>query len=174
MGKELHMDHDAPVKATYDDSPPRNDIILGLTLVSLMTLVGLHFVFGSYFTDQTEAQVREKILTRGGDEVAALRTEEARKLHHGKVPIEQAMTALAQEGRGGIPVIAPRPSEETDALKGWSFHPAFEAKKAAVEARLAAPAGEGEEEQEAAPAAEAREQTNDEEPAAAPILEGAL
>jgi hypothetical protein len=134
---DYSTDQGTPAATTYEDTPPRNDIIFGLVLGSAVVLTLLHFVFTSYFVDVSEAEIQAKVLTRGTDQLQMVRAEEAKRLHQGKVPVEQALVALRQEGRMRIPVIAPKASDETDALVGWSFHPAHAERKAAVEAKAA-------------------------------------
>ena len=43
------------------------------------------------------------------------------RLQKGPMPIDKAMAALVKRGRGGHPSIAPKASQDTSSLAGWSF-----------------------------------------------------
>lgn len=57
--------------------------------------------------------------------LAALRLEEQAKLTSGRMPIAQAMGALAQQGRGAFPQLAVKPSDDLSAMSGWVHRPGF-------------------------------------------------
>jgi len=101
-----------------DQSPTRNRLILTIAIGTLFTLVGLKFVFDSYFTDMMESEALAKIATP--DEVRQLREDEHKKLTGSPLPIERAMRELAQKGRDGSPLIAPQQSTDDAPLVGWA------------------------------------------------------
>ena len=80
-------------------------------------------------------------------ELAAVRDAEAKKLGSGRLPIEQAMRALAERGRTGIRSIAPAASDDLSPMSGWIHRHHFQAYVPRAQAAPAAP--------EAAPAAPA-------------------
>lgn len=57
--------------------------------------------------------------------IVAMREAEKQKLESGKLPIEKAMQALAQRGRGASNAIAPVQSEDLSAMSGWAFRHNF-------------------------------------------------
>jgi hypothetical protein len=102
-----------------DQSPPRLRLIISIAVGTVVVLVSLKFVLQSYFTDIMEEAAASKFV--GPDEVNALHASEAAKLTNGPaVPIDQAMSQLASQGRLGSTLIAPQPSEDTAALTGWA------------------------------------------------------
>jgi hypothetical protein len=102
-----------------DQSPPRLRLILSIALGTVVTLVSLKFVFASYFTDIMEEAAASKLVHP--DEVNALHVSEAAKLNNPPaIPIDQAMTQLASQGRLGSTTITPQPSEDIAALTGWA------------------------------------------------------
>lgn len=102
-----------------DQSPPRLRLIISIAVGTVVVLVSLKFVFQSYFTDMMEEAAASKFV--GPDEVNALHASETAKLTNGPaVPIDQAMSQLASQGRLGSTLIAPQPSDDTAALTGWA------------------------------------------------------
>jgi hypothetical protein len=102
-----------------DQSPPRLRVIISIALGTVVVLVSLKFILQSYFTDVMEEAIASKFV--GPDEVNALHASEAAKLTNGPaIPIDQAMSQLASQGRLGSTLIAPQPSEDTAALTGWA------------------------------------------------------
>ena len=57
--------------------------------------------------------------------VQSLRSAEAQRLSAGKMPVEEAMKALAQRGRTGLREITPRVSDDLSAVAGWMQAPGF-------------------------------------------------
>src|SRR3954468_16235986 len=96
-----------PSSKGYDDSPPRNGIILFYTVLTVFMLIGVKFLLDSYFASMMNAEMYEKVYSRGMAEVKTVREKEAATLNKGSMPIEQAVKLIAQRGRGASPVIAP-------------------------------------------------------------------
>jgi hypothetical protein len=102
----------------YDDSPPRNGVIAFYTVLAVAVLVGTDFLLDSYFAKMMDAEVHEKVLTRGLDLAYETRTKEQEALE--KSGIGNAMRTLAQQGRAGAPGIAPESGAGKAAIQGWS------------------------------------------------------
>jgi hypothetical protein len=102
-----------------DQSPPRLNIIIGIAFVTVVVLVALKFVFGSYFTSVIEEAEASKFVPPS--EITALHVDEAAKLNNSPaVPIDQAIQQLAAQGRLGSTAITPQPSDDVGPLTGWS------------------------------------------------------
>jgi hypothetical protein len=101
-----------------DNTPPRLRLIATIAVIVLITLVGLDFVFKSYYAYMSDGAQREKLAptTAKNDQQAA----EAAAFAGAKVPIDQAMGQL-KAGRGAA--IEPKPSEDIGAMTGWSKLP---------------------------------------------------
>lgn len=101
-----------------DNSQPRIKLIFTVIVISVTTLVGLKFVFDSYFIHETEAAQHEKLVTP--EQVAKQHEIEAAAFAGAVMPIDQAMASLAKDRPAAI---APQPSEDTGALSGWARAP---------------------------------------------------
>lgn len=125
-----------------DQSPPRNNLILSIAVVTVIILIGLKFVFDSYFSDMMEAVAAAKVPTP--EEVVQLHAEEQKKLTTSPaVPIDQAMQMLASKGRMGSADITPQPSNDLGAVAGWAhLHDGEENPPPAPTAALPAAAGD--------------------------------
>jgi hypothetical protein len=143
----------------YDDSPPRNGTIFFYTVLTVFLLVLVKILLDSYFAKMMDTEVHDKILTRGMEEVQAMRASEKEKLEQG-VSIEAAMKAVSQRGRTGIPELMPKKGEGMAPIEGWR-----ELKRTpeAPAALPTLPAGPG-----AAPAATVEQQERGPEPAVQP------
>jgi len=102
-----------------DQSPPRLQLIISIAVGTVVVLVGLKFVFDSYFTNVWEGEEQSKLVTP--DEVNAMRADQIAKLTNGPaVPIDQAMSMIATKGRLSSTLITPQPSDDLGAVTGWS------------------------------------------------------
>lgn len=120
--------------ANYEDTRPRNDIIVLVTILSVVALLAYAWGVTSYFTELSEDEVRSKVLTRGHEVAAQAEAEAQKALQSGPVTIDEAMRMLAEEGRDADPVIKPSASNQVDPLYGWAFHPDYEERKAELQA----------------------------------------
>ncbi len=102
-----------------DQSPPRLKIIINVAAITVLTLVGLKFVFDSYYVQMSEEAAHAKLAVPV--ELQKLREGEQKNLTTAAVPITAAMAQIAQGKRDEL--IAPQPSEDTGALSGWSKLP---------------------------------------------------
>src|SRR6476659_4176134 len=101
-----------------DNTPPRLRLIVTIAVIVIVTLLGLNFVFESYFAIMTDQARQEKLAptTAKNDQVAA----EAAAFAGAKVPMAQAMAQL----KGARPeAVEPKPSEDLGAMTGWSKLP---------------------------------------------------
>jgi hypothetical protein len=102
-----------------DNTPPRLRLIVTIAIIVVITLVGLDFVFKSYYAYMSDEAQREKLApTRERDDS---RTAEQTSLTSGKVPIEQAMAQVAKGSRDVF--IEPRQSDDIAPMSGWSKMP---------------------------------------------------
>jgi hypothetical protein len=111
-----------------DQSPPRVRAIAVTAFVALAILVGLKFVFDSYYLQMFEAEEYEKVGSVQSKDLAELRANEKRNLTTGAVPIDKAMSMLARSreaASAGLPDggITPEQSTDTNALVGWGKLP---------------------------------------------------
>jgi hypothetical protein len=110
-----------------DNSPPRIRIILTVAFSSLVILVTLNYVFRSYFIMMTE-EVEHDHLWKPV-ELLKLHEGEEKNLTTGALPIQRAMSELAQRGREGSAAltqyadITPQPSNDLGAMVGWVRSP---------------------------------------------------
>lgn len=102
----------------YDDSPPRNGVIAFYTVLTVVVLLGTTFLLDSYFAKMMDLEVHEKVLTRGLDLAVETKAKEHEALE--KAGLANAKRALAQQGRGASPLIAPESGAGKAPVEGWS------------------------------------------------------
>ena len=101
-----------------DNTPPRLRLIVTIAIIVVITLVGLDFVFKSYYAYMTDEAQNEKLApTKERDQQFAA---EKAALASGKMPIEQAMAQL-KGARSEL--VEPKPSEDMGPMTGWSKMP---------------------------------------------------
>jgi hypothetical protein len=109
----------------HDTSPTRNRTIVAVAAGTLVSLVGIKFALDSYFLHITEATAHEKLVSP--EQLISHREAEQKALSSGPMPIDQAMAEVGRRGRdtlgGGGVDLAPRQSEDTGPLIGWSKMP---------------------------------------------------
>src|SRR6185295_3876373 len=105
-----------------DDSRPKVRMLLTIGIVSVALLVGVKFVLDSYYLDMTEAYEHGMLPnTEQLDQIRADQRAVIDKGENGNLPVSVAMQGLAQKGRDNAgDLISPKPSDDIDALKGWS------------------------------------------------------
>ena len=102
-----------------DNTPPRLRLIATIAIIMVTTLVGLEFVFRSYYAFMSDQAKYEKLApTREKSEQLAA---EQASLASAKLPLEQAMMQVARGARSML--VEPRPSDDTAAMTGWSKMP---------------------------------------------------
>jgi hypothetical protein len=107
-----------------DDTPPRNRVIFTYTILAVMTLFGLKYVFDSYM-DVSRRGIRLEHVTESR---ASQTLEEYREAQHGQLargpmPIERAIAELGRQDRRAFPLIRPTASDDRAALEGWTQLP---------------------------------------------------
>lgn len=101
-----------------DNTPPRLRLIVTIAIIVVITLIGLDFVFKSYFAFMTDEAQREKLAPR--TDLAAQLAAEHAAIEGAKVPMSQAFAQL-KASRGEL--IEPKPSDDLGAMTGWSKLP---------------------------------------------------
>lgn len=100
-----------------DNTPPRLRLIVTIAIIVVITLVGLDFVFKSYYAYMSDQAQREKLApTSDRDEQSKV---EQASLTAAK--IDQAMAQVAKGSRDTA--IEPRPSDDLGPMTGWSKLP---------------------------------------------------
>jgi hypothetical protein len=100
----------------YDDSPPRNGIILFYAVLTVFCLVGVKFLLDSYFVKTMDGEIHDKVLTQGFDEVNELRAKEQAALADS---IAAAKKQVAT-GRTASPLIRPASGQGAPEVQGWT------------------------------------------------------
>ncbi len=105
-----------------DDSRPKIRMLLTIGIVAVCLLLGIKFVLDSYYLDMTEGY--EKTLLPKTELLDKTRAEQHKAIDDGQggaIPVSVAMQTLASKGRDNASTaIMPQPSDDIDALKGWS------------------------------------------------------
>jgi hypothetical protein len=101
-----------------DNTPPRLRLIVTIAIIVVITLVGLDFVFKSYYAFMTDEAKREKIAPT--TEYAAQMAAEKAAFAGAKLPMDQAFSQL-KASRSEL--IEPKPSDDLGAMTGWSKLP---------------------------------------------------
>ncbi len=100
----------------YDDSPPRNGIILFYAVLTVFCLIGVKFLLDSYFAKTMDGEIHDKVLTQGFDEVNELRAKEQAALADS---IAAAKKQVAT-GRTASPLIRPASGQGAPEVQGWT------------------------------------------------------
>jgi hypothetical protein len=103
-----------------DNTPPRLRLIATIAVIVVITLIGLDFVFKSYYAYMSDEAQHEKLAptTAKNEQRAA----EAAALAGSKVPMDQAIAQLKAGRSAGGPV-EPKPSDDMSPMTGWSKLP---------------------------------------------------
>lgn len=100
----------------YDDSPPRNGVIFFYTVLTVFVLIGVKFLLDSYFVKTMDAEIHDKVLTRGMEEVAAMRAKEAATLD--PKSMKAAKSLYSSTGRTGM--LTPVSGQGKPEVQGWT------------------------------------------------------
>jgi hypothetical protein len=97
-------------------------MLLTIGIVAVFLLVGVKFVLDSYYLDMTEGYEHSMLpKTEQLDQIRAEEHAVIDKGENGNIPVSVAMQHLAQKGRDNAgDLISPKPSDDIDALKGWT------------------------------------------------------
>ncbi|MEZ4261599.1 MAG: hypothetical protein R3B36_21150 [Polyangiaceae bacterium] len=106
-----------------DNTPPRIRLIVTVTVITVVTLIALKFVFDSYFAYMSDQATHEKL----AEPIARRNLAEIEKKHltGSPLPIEAAMAKLARGARTDAELsdVEPKPSDDNGPLIGWSKLP---------------------------------------------------
>jgi hypothetical protein len=104
----------------------RKELLASLS-TALATTAGL-FTLQLWYASYLDVAVvhGDKSDVRMGAKLEAVRDEEHAKLTSGRLPIAQAMEALAQRGRNAFPQLVAKPSSDLSAMSGWIHKPGFQ------------------------------------------------
>ena len=97
-------------------------VFLGAAFATLFGLFTLQKWYGSYI----DIRFNQELQQGGPSEalVSARRADEEQAAKR-KLPIDQAITRLAQRGRDSFSAITPAPSQDLSAVAGWIHRPGF-------------------------------------------------
>jgi protein SCO1/2 len=135
----------------HQEEDPKNVLILGIGVGSLVTIVATMFILGSYYDILRDGEQQRKVFGRENpDLVTYNKVMEQRqgpnayavvdpKKGKVRIPIDRAITLLAQRGRDGIPSIQPDPTLQVIAPPGGAA-PAASASAAPAASGSAPPA----------------------------------
>jgi hypothetical protein len=101
-----------------DNTPPRLRLIATIGIIAIITLVGLNFVFKSYYAFMTDEAQREKNAPRAL--LAAQVAADQASFAGAKMPLDQAIGSL-KAARSEL--IEPKPSDDLGAMTGWAKLP---------------------------------------------------
>jgi hypothetical protein len=104
----------------HETSEPKNLLIFGIGVGSIVTLVAVLYGLQSYYYGLRDAERQEKIYGRANPDLLKLRETEQRQLttyakldpdgKRVRIPVDRAMGLLAQRGRDGFAGIKPESS----------------------------------------------------------------
>jgi len=97
-------------------------VFLGAAFAVLFGLFALQKWYGSYIDIRFSQELQE-----GGPSEAVLNARRAdeEQAAKRKLPLDQAITRLAQRGRDSFSAITPTPSQDLSAVAGWIHRPGF-------------------------------------------------
>jgi len=101
-----------------DNTPPRLRLIATIAVIVVITLVGLDFVFKSYYAFMSDEAVREKLAPRTAliEQTAAEQTAWA----GAKLPLDKAVAQLKASRPESV---EPKQSEDMAPMTGWAKMP---------------------------------------------------
>ncbi|MBN8613768.1 MAG: hypothetical protein J0L92_24440 [Deltaproteobacteria bacterium] len=119
--EESHQPAIRDGKPLPDDSPPQNTLIFVYAMLAVASLVGLKFVFDSFLeSSRRETRAGHLEESRSSEALAEHRDEVREALEGGEMPIDRAITQLAERGRGAFPQVRPYASGDRGAREGWN------------------------------------------------------
>jgi hypothetical protein len=103
----------------------RNQLWVALR-TALATVAGL-FALQLWYSSYLDVHVIHGDLSAApmDAKLETVRNEEQTKLTSGRMPIAQAMAAVAQRGRNAFPRLEAKPSSDLSAMSGWMHRPGF-------------------------------------------------
>ncbi len=102
----------------YDKTEPPTKLISGLAVASIVILVIARNGLTSYWNIMHDDEMNLKVNQRPAAQLIRLREEASQRLSGGAMPIDQAMSTIANGQRPAA--ISPRPSTDMAPLNGWT------------------------------------------------------
>jgi hypothetical protein len=102
----------------YDDSPPRNGVILFYTILTVVSLFGVAQLLKSYFANMMNSELQVKVFTVGLEETAEFKAREHEQLE--KSGIGSAIKLYAARGHSASPVLRSETGANKPGISGWS------------------------------------------------------
>jgi hypothetical protein len=102
----------------YDDSPPRNGVILFYTILTVVSLFGVAQLLKSYFATIMNGEFETKVFTVGLAETAEFKAQEQEQLQ--KSGIGNAIKQYAARGHAASPVLRSESGANKPTITGWS------------------------------------------------------
>jgi hypothetical protein len=102
----------------YDDSPPRNGVIMFYTVLAVVSLFGVAQLLKSYFANIMHTEFTEKVFTVGLAETAEFKAREQETLD--KSGINNAIKLYAARGHSASPVLRSESGANKPGITGWS------------------------------------------------------
>jgi|GEM_PF-3402691 len=107
-----------------DSTQPRNQLIAMYSLLAVASLFGVKFAADAYLEHNTTAVHDGHLETSVAEDALAAYRDEARvSLAGGEMPIEEAVSALADRGRAAFVQIRPAHDDSDAARLGWATLP---------------------------------------------------
>ena len=114
-----------------DSSQPRNQLIAMYSLLAVASLFGVKFAADAYLEHNTTAVRHGHLETSvAEDALSAYRDEASASLAGGEMPIDEAVSALADRGRAAFVQIRPSHDDSNAARLGWAGLPLAEGEAA--------------------------------------------
>jgi len=101
----------------HDKTEPRTRLISALALFVVVCVVLVRYGLISYWNVMQDEEMDRKVNQRPAAQLLRLREDANRRLTGGAMPIDQAMTTIANGQRPAA--IGPRPSTDMAPLTGW-------------------------------------------------------
>jgi hypothetical protein len=102
---------------SFDKSEPKTRLISGLAVFTIVSLVLIRYGLISYWNVMRDEEMDRKVNQRPAAQLIRLRDEANQRLSGGAMPIDQAMSTIANGQRPAA--ISPRPSTDMAPLTGW-------------------------------------------------------
>jgi Tfp pilus assembly protein PilV len=102
----------------YDDSPPRNGVILFYTILAVVSLFGVAQLLKSYFANIMNSEFQTKVFTVGLAETEEFKAREQEQLE--KSGIGSAIKQYAARGHAASPVLRSESGASKPGIAGWS------------------------------------------------------
>lgn len=107
-----------------ENSEPRSTLVFQLGVFSIVAIVVVRFGLSTFFSMSMDEEYARKVGEHRNEQLTALKEDAKKALSSGPMPIDRAMQMVASSSRQALgDSIAPRSSDDTAALVGWSQAP---------------------------------------------------